>query len=105
MQRHRHQEFLRFLNAAEAAVPAGKLVHCILDTASAQPIGATHKHPKVLAWLGRVDERDGKRARRFSPGLSRGGGDGCGRPDGHGVGAGRAVAAARARTARQARPG
>ena len=28
MQRHRHQEFLRFLNAVEAAVPAGKLVHC-----------------------------------------------------------------------------
>ena len=23
MQRHRHQEFLRFLNAVEAAVPAG----------------------------------------------------------------------------------
>ncbi len=47
MQRHRHQEFLRFLNAVEAAVPAGKLVHCILDNY------ATHKHPKVLAWLGR----------------------------------------------------
>ena len=27
MQRHRHQEFIRFLNAVEAAVPAGKLVH------------------------------------------------------------------------------
>src|SRR6187399_157129 len=25
MQRHRHQEFIRFLNAAEAAVPAGKV--------------------------------------------------------------------------------
>jgi hypothetical protein len=25
MQRHRHQEFIRFLNAVEAAVPAGKL--------------------------------------------------------------------------------
>jgi DDE superfamily endonuclease len=53
MQRHRHQEFLRFLNAVEAAVPAGKLVHAILDTASAQPIGGTHKHPKVLVWLAR----------------------------------------------------
>ena len=53
MQRHRHQEFLRFLNAVEAAVPAGKLIHAILDTASAQPIGGTHKHPKVLAWLAR----------------------------------------------------
>jgi transposase len=47
MQRHRHQEFLRFLNAVEAAVPAGKLVHAILDNY------ATHKHSKVLAWLER----------------------------------------------------
>jgi transposase len=47
MQRHRHQEFLRFLNAIEAAVPAGKLVHAILDNYG------THKHPKVLAWLSR----------------------------------------------------
>src|SRR5215212_4699914 len=27
MQRHRHQEFIRFLNAIEAAVPAGRIVH------------------------------------------------------------------------------
>ena len=47
MQRHRHQEFIRFLNAIERAVPAGKLVHVILDNY------ATHKHPKVLRWLGR----------------------------------------------------
>jgi transposase len=47
MQRHRHQEFLRFLNAVEAAVPAGKLVHAILDNYG------THKHPKVVAWLAR----------------------------------------------------
>ena len=45
MQRHRHQEFIRFLNAIEAAVPAGRIGHVILDTY------ATHKHPKVLAWL------------------------------------------------------
>jgi transposase len=31
MARHRHQEFIRFLNAIEAAVPAGKVVHVILD--------------------------------------------------------------------------
>jgi len=31
MQRHRHQEFIRFLNAIEAEVPAGKAVHVILD--------------------------------------------------------------------------
>jgi transposase len=47
MARHRHQEFLRFLNAVEAAVPAGKLVHCILDNYG------SHKHPKVVAWLER----------------------------------------------------
>src|SRR3712207_8374637 len=47
MQHHRHQEFVRFLNAVEAAVPAGKLVHAILDNYG------THKHPKVLAWLER----------------------------------------------------
>jgi transposase len=47
MQRHRHQEFIRFLGAIEAAVPAGKLVHVILDNY------ATHKHPKVRAWLDR----------------------------------------------------
>jgi transposase len=45
MQRHRHQEFIRFLNAVEAAVPAGKLIHAILDNY------ATHKHPKVRVWL------------------------------------------------------
>jgi transposase len=47
MQRHRHQEFIRFLNAIEAAVPAGKVVHVILDNYAA------HKQPKVLAWLAR----------------------------------------------------
>jgi transposase len=47
MQRHRHQEFIRFLNAIERAVPAGKVIHVILDNY------ATHKHPKVLRWLSR----------------------------------------------------
>ena len=32
MQRHRHQEFIRFLNAIEADIPAGKGVHVILTT-------------------------------------------------------------------------
>ena len=27
MQRHRHQEFIRFLNAVERAVPDGKMIH------------------------------------------------------------------------------
>jgi hypothetical protein len=31
MARHRHQEFIRFPKAIEAAVPAGKVVHVILD--------------------------------------------------------------------------
>ena len=31
MQRHRHQEFIRFLNAIEAEVPVGKIIHVILD--------------------------------------------------------------------------
>src|SRR6187431_3666246 len=47
MQRHRHQEFIRFLNAVEAAVPAGKPIHAIMDNYG------THKHPKTLAWLER----------------------------------------------------
>jgi hypothetical protein len=41
-QRYRHQEFIRFLNAIEAEVPAGKLVHVILDKYAA------HKHRKVI---------------------------------------------------------
>lgn len=47
MQCHRHQEFIRFLNTIEAQVPAGKLIHAIVDNY------ATHKHPKVRAWLER----------------------------------------------------
>ena len=47
MQRHRHQEFIRFLNRIERDVPAGKLIHVVLDNY------ATHKHPKVQAWLER----------------------------------------------------
>ena len=43
MQRHT----IRFLNAVERAVPAGKLVHAVLDNYG------THKHPKVKAWLAR----------------------------------------------------
>ena len=47
MQRHRHDEFIRFLNAVERAVPAGKLIEAVVDNY------ATHKHPKVTAWLAR----------------------------------------------------
>src|ERR1700745_2953669 len=38
---------IRFLNAVERPVPAGKLVHAIVDNY------ATHTHPKVKAWLAR----------------------------------------------------
>jgi hypothetical protein len=31
MRRHRHQEFIRFLNAVERAVPAGRVIHDIVD--------------------------------------------------------------------------
>ena len=57
MQRHRHQVFIRFLNAVEAAVPAGKVVHAILDNY------AVHKHLKVSAWL----DRHPRWSFRFTP--------------------------------------
>jgi transposase len=47
MQRHRHQEFIRFLNTVEAQVTPGKVIHAIVDNY------ATHKHPKVRSWLAR----------------------------------------------------
>jgi putative transposase len=45
--RHRHQEFLAFLRHIEANVPAQLDVHLVVDNY------ATHKHPKVRAWLAR----------------------------------------------------
>ena len=47
MQRHRHQEFIRFLNEIERAVPTGKLIHVVLDNYGA------HKQAKVRHWLAR----------------------------------------------------
>ena len=47
MARHRHQEFIRFLDAIDAKVPARKAVHVVLDNY------ATHKQPNVLKWLAR----------------------------------------------------
>ncbi len=38
MQRHRHQEFIKFLNQVERDIPAGKVIHVILDNY------CTHKH-------------------------------------------------------------
>jgi hypothetical protein len=31
MQKHTHQEFIRFLNAVDHEVPAGKIVHAIVE--------------------------------------------------------------------------
>ncbi|PKQ02900.1 MAG: IS630 family transposase [Alphaproteobacteria bacterium HGW-Alphaproteobacteria-11] len=47
MQRHRHQEFIRFLNQIERDIPAGKAIHVILDNY------CTHKHSNVRQWLER----------------------------------------------------
>ena len=47
MQRHRHQEWLRFLRQIDTATPKDKQLHLIADNY------ATHKHPKVKAWLTR----------------------------------------------------
>ena len=43
--RHRHQEYLSFLRQIEKSVPADLDLHLIVDNY------ATHKHPKVRAWL------------------------------------------------------
>jgi transposase len=45
MPRHTHKEFVRFLNAVERAVPAGEVIHAILDNYG------THKHPRVRKWM------------------------------------------------------
>jgi transposase len=51
-QRHRHQEFLAFLDQINAAVerPAGTAVHVVMDNYG------THKHPLVRAWFARHPE-------------------------------------------------
>jgi transposase len=51
MQKHRHQEWIKFLKLIDAQTPAELDLHLIVDNY------ATHKHPKVKAWL--------KRHRRF----------------------------------------
>ena len=47
MDRHRHQEWLRFLNRIDRETPADKPIHLIVDNY------ATHKHPKVRRWFQR----------------------------------------------------
>ena len=45
--RHRHQEWLKFLQLIDAQTPPDRDLHLILDNY------ATHKHPKVQKWLAR----------------------------------------------------
>ena len=47
MKKHRHQEWIRFLNQIRRSVPKDKQVHIICDNY------ATHKHQKVVNWLNR----------------------------------------------------
>jgi transposase len=46
-ERHRHQEWLRFLRLVDDATPDHKQLHLIVDNY------ATHKHPAVQRWLKR----------------------------------------------------
>ena len=45
MPRHRHQEFIRFLNRMETETPTELDLHLIVDNYS------THKHARVQSWL------------------------------------------------------
>ena len=45
--RHRHQEWLKFLRVIDDIIPPEKQIHMIVDNY------ATHKHPKVQLWLNR----------------------------------------------------
>jgi len=45
MKKHRHQEWLKFLRLIDRETPPDKELHLIVDNY------ATHKHPKVKAWL------------------------------------------------------
>src|SRR5215469_5518860 len=45
--RHRHQEWLKFLRVINVIIPPQKQIHMIVDNY------ATHKHPKVERWLAR----------------------------------------------------
>ena len=47
MERHRHQEWLKFLRLIDRQTPADKQLHLIVDNY------ATHKHPAVLRWAAR----------------------------------------------------
>lgn len=44
-KRHRHQEFMKFLNLIEATIPQGAKIHIVVDNY------ATHKHSNIKDWL------------------------------------------------------
>src|SRR5471030_1625703 len=46
-ERHRHQEWLKFLRLIDQTIPPNRQLHLICDNY------ATHKHPKVQRWLAR----------------------------------------------------
>ena len=46
-RRHRHQEFLRFLQSVETNVPQDLAIHAVIDNY------ATHKTPRIRRWLAR----------------------------------------------------
>ena len=46
-ERHRHEEFLKFLRQVDRDTPEGMDLHLIVDNYS------THKHPKVKQWIAR----------------------------------------------------
>ena len=60
-KRHRATEFLDFLKKIDAAMPEGPDVHLVMDSEADQktawgavfPLNATHKTPKIKAWLAR----------------------------------------------------
>ncbi len=45
MNKHRHQEYLKFLNQIDRSVPKDIDIHMIVDNYS------THKHEKVNEWM------------------------------------------------------
>jgi transposase/DNA-binding CsgD family transcriptional regulator len=57
MKKHRHQEWIRFLNCIKKQVPKDKEVHIICDNYS------THKHEKVKAW----EKRNSRFHMHFTP--------------------------------------
>ena len=62
MKRHRHQEFIRFLNVIEARVPKKKTVHVIVDNY------ATHKHPTSRSGSINIDDLSSTSPRHPLPG-------------------------------------